>query len=53
MINDSLAIVVFQYHSECIKRDTLAEYGIEGLETQVIIKEDDEWKLLHIHYSKK
>lgn len=53
MINNHLAVVVFQYHTECITRDTLEEYGIEGIETQIIIKEDNEWKLLHVHYSKK
>lgn len=52
MIQDDLAIVIFQYHTECIKRDTHEEYGIQGLETQVVIKEDHEWKLLHVHYSK-
>lgn len=51
-INNDLAIVVFQYHTECIKRDTLEPYGIEGLETQVLVKENDEWKIQHIHYSK-
>ena len=52
MIQDDYAIVIFQYHTECIKRDTLESYGIQGLETQVMIKEDHEWKLLHVHYSK-
>lgn len=52
MIHDDMAIVVFQYHTECIKRDTGEFFGIQGLETQVIIKEDNEWKLLHVHYSK-
>lgn len=51
-INEELAIVIFQYHTECIKRDTLEEYGIEGLETQVVQKVNNEWKLVHIHYSK-
>ena len=52
LINDELAVVIFQYHTECIKRDTGEDYGIQGLETQVMIKENDEWKLLHVHYSK-
>lgn len=51
-INEEIAIVVFQYHTECIKRDTNEEYGIQGLETQVVVKENGEWKLTHIHYSK-
>ena len=52
MIRDDLAIVIFQYHTECIKRDTGEAYGIQGLETQIVIKEDGLWKLLHVHYSK-
>lgn len=52
IISNQLAIVIFQYHTECIKRDTSEKYGIAGLETQVIIKENNIWKLLHVHYSK-
>lgn len=52
-VRDDLAIVVFQYHTKCIKRDSKEHYGIQGLETQIMIKEEGEWKLLHVHYSKK
>lgn len=52
LIDEHLAIVVFQYHTECIRRDTQEEYGIFGLETQVVQKVNDQWKLVHIHYSK-
>ena len=41
-LSDDIAIVIFEYHTECIKRDTLEEYGIEGLETQVVKKVDNE-----------
>lgn len=51
-ITDSLAIVVFRYHTECIRRETGEPYGIQGLETQVMVKEDSTWKLQHVHYSK-
>lgn len=51
-MNENIAVVVFQYHTECIKRDTGEDYGIAGLETQVLQKIDDQWKLVHIHYSK-
>lgn len=51
-INEEIAIVVFQYHTECIRRNTNEEYGIQGLETQVVVKEKGLWKLMHIHYSK-
>lgn len=44
MINDQFAIVIFEYHTECIKRDTKESYGIQALETQIIVKEDNEWK---------
>jgi len=51
-LDESTAIVIFEYHTECIKRDTLAPYGIQGLETQVVKKINQEWKLAHVHYSK-
>jgi len=52
MISNQLAIVIFRYHTKFIKRDTGEEYGIAGLETQVTVKENNVWRLLHIHYSK-
>ena len=42
----------YHFDSECIRRDTKEPYGIQGLETQIVIKENNEWKLMHIHYSK-
>lgn len=53
MIDENKAIVVFRYHTECIRRDTHEPYGNQGLETQIVIKENNQWKLMHIHYSKK
>ena len=51
-VSDALATVVFRYHTECIRRENGAPYGIQGPETQVYIKQDGDWKLLHVHYSK-
>ena len=51
-INENLATVVFRYHTECIRRESGEPYGINGLETQVYIREGENWKLLHVHYSK-
>lgn len=48
MISEDVAIVLFQ----CIRRETKEPYSIKGLETQVVVKEDGEWKLAHVHYSK-
>ena len=50
--NDT-AVVIFQYHTECIRREDGSEYGIAGMETQVYIRKDEDWKLIHVHYSKK
>ena len=50
--NDT-AVVIFQYHTECIRREDGSEYGIAGMETQVYIRKDEEWKLIHVHYSKE
>lgn len=52
MISEDVAIVLFHYHTECIRRETKEPYSIKGLETQVVVKEDGEWKLAHVHYSK-
>ena len=49
---EDVAIVVFAYCTQCIRRETKEPYGIQGLETQVAIKENGEWKLAHVHYSK-
>lgn len=51
-ISDNLATAVFRYHTECIRREDGAPYGIQGLETQVYVQENGNWKLLHVHYSK-
>ena len=51
-INENLVTVVFGYHTECIMRNDGSNFGIKGFETQVIIKENDNWKIQHIHYSK-
>ena len=50
---NDMAVVIFQYHTECIRREDGSEYGIAGMKTQVFIRKDDDWKLVHVHYSKK
>ncbi len=52
IISDTLATVILEYHTDCIKRETGERYGIQGVETQLMIKVDNEWKLQHVHYSK-
>lgn len=52
LINENTALIIFSYHTECIRREDGTPHGIRGLETQVAVKEDGEWKLQHIHYSK-
>ena len=51
-IDDDTAIVIFRYHTECIRRDTGEPHGIAGLETQVMKKVNGQGKLVHVHYSK-
>ena len=53
LCENDLAVVIFQYHTECIRREDGSEYGIAGMETQVYIRKDEDWKLIHVHYSKK
>ena len=50
---NDMAVVIFQYHTECIRREDGSEYGIAGMETQVYVRKDEDWKLIHVHYSKK
>lgn len=52
MIDDRTALVYFSYHTECLLRDSHENYGIHGMETQLVKKENGQWKLVHIHYSK-
>ena len=51
-IDEKTAVVIFKYHTECILRENGKDFGINGVETQLIIKEDGNWKIVHIHYSK-
>ena len=48
---DDLAIILFSYHTECTLRESGEPFGISGMETQVAVKEDEGWRLLHVHYS--
>lgn len=45
------AIVTFRYHTECIRKSDGSPFGISGVETQVW-KHEDEWRMIHLHYSK-
>ena len=51
-LTDEIAVIIFRYHTECIRRETGEPYGIAGLETQIVRKTPDGWKLTHVHYSK-
>lgn len=49
--DDRYAVVTFRYHTECIRREDGSPFGIAGVETQVWKMEDD-WRMVHLHYSK-
>ena len=51
-ISDTTAIIIFKYHTDCILRENGEKFGINGVETQLVIKEEGDWKIVHIHYSK-
>ena len=51
-ISDTTAIIIFKYHTDCILRENGEKFGISGVETQLVIKEEGDWKIVHIHYSK-
>ena len=50
--DETTAVVVFRYHTECVRRDDGSDYGIAGLETQVFQRIDGDGKIIHLHYSK-
>ena len=51
-IDKEQAVIIFKYHTDCLLRESGEKFGINGVETQVLIKEDGNWKIVHIHYSK-
>jgi len=51
-ISHDMMVIVFRYHTECILRESGESFGIQGLETQIAIREDTSWRLVHVHYSK-
>lgn len=53
LLTDDVAVAVFEYHTECIVRESGEPYGIAGLETQVLKKTREGWKIAHIQYHGK
>lgn len=52
-LTDDVCVVVFTYRTVCVRREDGSPYGIEGIETQVVARTEDSWKLAHVHYSKR
>ncbi len=52
-LDDSTAIAIFHYHTECLLRENGQPHGIVGIETQVLRKHGDEWRISHVHYASK
>jgi len=53
LLTDDVAIVVFSYHTVCTRAGTGEPYGIAGLETQVLKRTSDGWRIAHIQYHGK
>ncbi|MBO4888076.1 MAG: nuclear transport factor 2 family protein [Firmicutes bacterium] len=51
LLNEQCALIIFAYHTDCIRRESGEPYGIAGLETQVYILENGDWRLVHVQYS--
>ncbi len=51
MLDEDTAIAIFRYHTECLLRDTNEPDGIQGIETQVLRRHGDTWKIAHVHYA--
>ena len=43
-----MAVVIFQYHTECIRREDGSEFGIAGMETQVYFPKQEQSSFLFI-----
>lgn len=50
-LNERSVLVIFSYRTDCIQRETGEPYGIYGLETQIYVKEEGDWRLAHVQYS--
>ena len=53
LLTADTAVVLFSYHTECIRRNTKEPYRMAGIETQVLVKKEDGWKIAHIQYHGK
>lgn len=51
-VSADVMLIVFGYHTECVLRESGEPFGIRGMETQLAVRENGEWRLLHVHYSK-
>ena len=51
LLNEKCALIIFAYHTVCIRRESGEPYGIAGLETQVYVLENGDWRLAHVQYS--
>ena len=47
----NLLLLSLNIYIECIMRESDELGGIKGVEIEVMIKEDGNWKIFHIHYS--
>lgn len=52
-LTEDTAVVIFKYHTDCIVRATGEKYGMTGIETQVLKKTKDGWRIAHIQYHGK
>lgn len=52
-LSDDTAVVVFRYHTETTSAVDGEPGGIAGIETQVVRRTPQGWKLAHLHYSKE
>ncbi len=53
LLTDDVAVVVFRYHTDCVVRENGEPYGMAGIETQVLKRTADGWKIAHIQYHGK
>ncbi len=52
-IDDTHAIILNRFVADCVRKNDGQPYTFTGMETLIAVKEKDEWKLVHVHFSRE
>lgn len=51
LLSETVAVTLFHWELKAIRAETGEEHFGEGKETQILLKGEDGWRILHVHYS--